>query len=85
MKKIAPLLIASGLFCSAATSVAAPLTSLAEEWVCSTNASSSDIDADKIADKAMSDTAKSAAQAFAFAAEHCRDCTKITCEVKKEE
>ncbi|QRN04689.1 hypothetical protein GH742_12885 [Legionella sp. MW5194] len=57
-------------------------TSLDSNWVCSTNASSSDAAADKTADNEMANTAKSAADAFDFAAKNCRDCTEINCEIK---
>ncbi|KTD45617.1 hypothetical protein Lrub_2414 [Legionella rubrilucens] len=57
-------------------------TSMDSNWVCSTNASSSNVETDKSADNEMSNTAKSAADAFSFAAKNCRDCTEINCEVK---
>lgn len=66
----------------AATSVCAANTDMTSNWVCTTNASSSDVEADKAADKQMADTARAADEAFNFAGQHCRDCTKITCEVK---
>lgn len=53
----------------------------AHKWVCQTNASSSSNDKDKKADEMMK-TAKSGKEAFKFAMEHCRDCTKITCELQ---
>jgi hypothetical protein len=53
------------------------------DWVCTTNASSSDVAKDQEADKKMSETAGAAAKSFAFSAKHCRDCTQITCNVKK--
>lgn len=59
-------------------------TNLTGHWHCTTNASSSDVEADKLADKEMSEMKKSAADAYAFAAKHCRDCTKITCEYEEE-
>lgn len=55
-------------------------TNLSERWTCTTNASRSDVEADKIVDKEMAEKKKSAVDAFSFAAKHCRDCTKITCE-----
>lgn len=61
---------------------AATKTDLNAKWVCTTNASSSDVAEDKAADDKMANTQGSAAQSFAFAAQNCRDCTKITCEVK---
>ncbi|WP_058534653.1 hypothetical protein [Legionella saoudiensis] len=63
-------------------SFAATQTSMDSKWICTTNASSSDNPSDKSADDKMANTQNSAAKAFAFAAENCRDCTKITCEVK---
>ncbi|HRD69670.1 MAG: hypothetical protein Q8M40_09510 [Legionella sp.] len=80
MKGISSLLIAGGLFFVTATGFAAP-TSLTSNWICTTNASSSDTEMDKAADKQMSETPKAAAEAYAYAAQHCRDCTKITCEL----
>lgn len=61
---------------------AASQTDLNSKWICTTNASSSDAPADKTADDKMANTQDSAAQSFAFAAQNCRDCTKITCEAK---
>ena len=51
-------------------------------WICTTNASTSEVAADIAADKQMSTTSTTSAKAFAFAAENCRDCTKITCEAQ---
>ncbi|MCE0724574.1 MULTISPECIES: hypothetical protein [Legionella] len=62
---------------------ATPKTSMNSNWVCTTNASSSDKKADQDADKKMSEHAGSAVKSFAFATKHCRDCTQITCDVKK--
>jgi hypothetical protein len=61
---------------------AATATDVNAKWVCTTNASSSDVAEDKAADDKMANTAGAAAESFAFATKHCRDCTKITCEVK---
>ncbi|WP_454784345.1 hypothetical protein [Legionella sp. WA2024007413] len=58
-------------------------TSMSSNWVCTTNASSSDKKADQDADKRMSEHAGSAAKSFSFAQKHCRDCTQITCDIKK--
>lgn len=80
--KILSGVLFSGLICISSFAFAETVTSLSTNWVCTTNASSSDNDADKNADKQMSDNAQSAANAFAFAAQHCRDCTKITCNTK---
>ncbi|STY31094.1 Uncharacterised protein [Legionella wadsworthii] len=65
---------------SASLSVAATQTDLKSKWVCTTNASKSDDYKESVADDKMGHTQNSAKQSFAFAAEHCRDCTKITCE-----
>lgn len=62
---------------------AAGTTDLTSKWICTTNASSSDVAADKTADEQMKNTAGSAADSFAFATSNCRDCTKITCEVQE--
>lgn len=61
---------------------AASATDLTAHWTCTTNASSSDVEADKAADDKMANTKGSAADSFAFAAKNCRDCTKITCEAQ---
>ena len=50
------------------------------QWLCTTNASSAINDTDKNADKSMANNQNSAVAAFAFAAQNCRDCTKITCQ-----
>ncbi|MDI1352867.1 MAG: hypothetical protein PSV35_08925 [bacterium] len=84
MKKSSSLLIAGTFALMASTSFATSITSLDSNWTCTTNASSSDVEKDKAADKQMSETAKSAKEAYAFAAENCRDCTKITCEAKSK-
>ncbi|WP_454785043.1 hypothetical protein [Legionella sp. WA2024007413] len=57
-------------------------TDMNSKWNCTTNASSSDVAADKAADDRMANKQGSAADSFAFAAKNCRDCTKITCEQK---
>ena len=58
-------------------------TSMSSNWVCTTNASSSDKKTDQDADKRMSEHAGSATKSFSFAQKHCRDCTQITCDIKK--
>ncbi|VEB35326.1 Uncharacterised protein [Legionella sainthelensi] len=63
-------------------SFAATQTDMSSKWICTTNASSSDAAADKAADDKMANTTGPADQSFAFAAQNCRDCTKITCEAK---
>ena len=57
-------------------------TSMDSKWICTTNASSSDVAADKAADDQMAKVQGSAVKSFEFASQHCRDCTKITCEVQ---
>ncbi|RUR09443.1 hypothetical protein ELY15_09260 [Legionella sp. km772] len=84
MKKIIGLLIASGFSLMMAGAFADGATSMDTNWSCTTNASSSSVAEEKSADDQMSNSTKSAADAFAFAAKHCRDCTKITCESKSE-
>lgn len=54
-------------------------TDMRHNWTCSTNATSSDKQKDKDADKKMA-TAASLNKNMKEAAQHCRDCTKITCE-----
>lgn len=78
--KMTTLVITSALF--AATTAYAGNTDLTSNWICTTNASSSDVQADKAADQQMADKAQAIADAFSMASQHCRDCTKITCEVK---
>ncbi len=79
MKKITTILL--GLFLG--TSVfAASSTDMGSKWICTTNASSSDVQADKDADDKMAKQQDSASNAYAFAAQNCRDCTKITCEAQ---
>lgn len=81
MKGVLALLAGSILVFGASVSIAdtTTKTQMGKNWTCSTNASSSSLANDQAADKEMT-KAKSAAAAYAFAAKHCRDCTKITCE-----
>lgn len=74
------LLAATILIFGTSFSFAASSTDMNTKWVCTTNASSSDVSTDKAADAQAAKTASSATDSFAFAAKHCRDCTKITCE-----
>lgn len=60
---------------------AARATDLTKKWICTTNASSSEAAVDKSADEQMKTAKGTANSSFKFAEEHCRDCTKITCEV----
>lgn len=78
MKKI----IFVALALASSFSFAAAVTDLNSKWVCTTNASSSDVASDKAADDKMANTKGSASESFAFAAQNCRNCTKITCEAK---
>ena len=57
-------------------------TDMSAKWLCTTNASSSDVAADKTADDQMAKEQGSVAKSFEFAAKNCRDCTKITCELQ---
>lgn len=80
MKNI--LLAITFLAFSSSFAFAASATDMTTKWICTTNASSSELAADKAADEQMKNTAGSAADSFAFAATNCRDCTKITCEAQ---
>lgn len=79
MKGIIKLIVVGFFAITASTSMAAASTGMDTNWICTTNASSSSVDADKAADDQMAKTAASAQDAFSFAAANCRDCTKITC------
>ena len=79
MKNIILSLIGGSLFLASASSFAVSKTDMSDKWICTTNASTSEVASEIAADKQMSTTATSAAKAFAFAADNCRDCTKITC------
>jgi hypothetical protein len=80
MTKILSVIVASVMLSTAAF---AANTNMSNNWTCTTNASSAANDADKAADDQMKNTAKAATDAFSFAADNCRDCTKITCEAKE--
>lgn len=82
MKTTLLSLIGSGLVLISATSFAVSHTDMEANWICTTNASTSEVAAEIAADKQMSTTATSSVKAFAYAAENCRDCTKITCEAQ---
>lgn len=75
-------LVAASLILASSTSFAAGKTDMDTKWICTINASSSDVAADKDADKQLAEKAGSAAKSFAAAAQNCRDCTKITCEAQ---
>jgi len=78
--------LASSLFISFASICIAAneKTTMDEQWQCTTNASSASTDVDKEADKKMANNQNSAEESFKFAAQNCRDCTKITCEFQKK-
>lgn len=76
------IIFGASLLLSSTMALAADKTATDANWICTTNASSSSVQADQDADKQMSETKKSAAEAYAFAVMNCRDCTKITCEVQ---
>lgn len=82
MKGIKELMVAGLFVLASATSMADTKTPMDANWICTTNASSSSVEADKAADDKMAKSATSAANAYAFAASNCRDCTKITCEAQ---
>lgn len=82
MKVIINSLVAVFFILASSASMAAN-TAMDVNWICTTNASSSDVEADKAADDKMAKTASSALDAFTFASTNCRDCTKITCEVQE--
>lgn len=85
MKGILTFVIGCFFIFSASISMAADSkTAMDGQWLCTTNASSASNDADKDADKKMANNQDSAAAAFAFAAQNCRDCTKITCEFQNK-
>ena len=83
MKKTLLGLIGTGLILGSAVAFAANGTDVTSNWICTTNASSSELAADKAADEQMKTGAAAASDAFSFAQKNCRDCTKITCEVQK--
>ena len=60
---------------------AAGITDMKTNWICTTNASSSDVAEHKSADEKMENKKASAKNAFEMAEKNCKDCTKITCEV----
>ncbi|HAT2159622.1 TPA: hypothetical protein F8R78_07745 [Legionella pneumophila] len=82
MKNIILSLIGGSLILVSAGSFAVSKTDMDAKWICTTNASTSEIASDIAADKQMSTTPLSATKAYSFAAENCRDCTKITCEAQ---
>lgn len=83
MKKIMPILIGSSLMLASSVGFSATATDMSNNWICTTNASRASTDADKAADNKMAKTVTSASAAYSKAAKNCRDCTKITCEIKE--
>ncbi|WP_131783256.1 hypothetical protein [Legionella gresilensis] len=79
------LMAGSVAFASSSTNNQTPSTNMKANWICTTNASSSDIATEKAADDKMAQQKMSAEDSFKFAAKHCRDCTKITCEVQNDD
>ena len=79
MKRFA---LVTGIGCILVTTTLFAATSLESNWICTTNASSSDAMSDKEADKQLAVTKKSASDAFYSASTNCRDCTKIICELQ---
>lgn len=81
MKSLFKILM-GGVFAMSSTYVlAASTTDMSKNWTCTTNASSATTDSDKAADDKLANTKGSAASSFSSAAQNCRDCTKITCEM----
>ncbi|RUR10257.1 hypothetical protein [Legionella sp. km772] len=76
------IILGFSLFLTTMTCAFANSTDMGSKWICTTNASSSEVAADKAADDQMAKEQGAAAKSFEFAAKHCRDCTKITCEVQ---
>jgi len=68
-------LVLAILVLSSSTVFAASQTDVTKNWICTTNASSSSVAAEKAADEQMSKTQNSAAASFDFAEKNCRDCT----------
>ena len=83
MKGMLPIILGASLVLAFSNGFAKETTptSMDTKWTCTTNASGSSVKADKEADKQMK-TSKSASDAFSFAAQNCRNCTKITCKAK---
>jgi hypothetical protein len=69
-------------FLITSTAFAATTTDMDTKWICTTNASSSSVEAEKSADDKMAKQQGSAKASFEFATKNCRDCTKITCEAQ---
>ncbi|MBA2653012.1 MAG: hypothetical protein H0U73_12225 [Tatlockia sp.] len=86
MKNITSLFIGGSLLLATSVGFATtPVinTDITTNWSCTTNASSPVNDTDKLAADQMEKNTSSAVKAFELAAQNCRDCTEITCKVKK--
>lgn len=84
MKNIRNVIVAGLFIITTTSSMAETKTAIDTNWICTTNASSSDVATDTEADNKMKNTSASAADAFAVAMANCRDCTKITCEAQSK-
>lgn len=86
MKGLSQVILASALclvgFNAFADDTKPTKTSLKSNWMCTTNASTSDVQKDKDADEKMKN-ASSLEKSMSYASKNCRDCTKITCETKE--
>jgi hypothetical protein len=83
MNKIMTIVGGSCLLLTLSTSFADTTpTDLNQNWTCTTNASTASTNAGSAADNNLANTVTSAQAAFTQASQNCRDCTKITCEVK---
>ena len=80
MKNIMLSLIGSSLILASVSSFAISKTDMNNKWICTTNASTSEVASDIAADKKMSTTATSATKSYTSAVKNCRDCTNISCE-----
>jgi hypothetical protein len=84
MKNIKNIIVAGFFIITTTSSMAATKTVVDSNWICISNASSSDVATDIAADDRMNNISASAVDAFAFATANCRDCTKITCEAQSK-
>lgn len=82
MKNLILSVLGGSLILASASSFAVVTTDMDAKWICTTNASTSEVATDIAADKRLSTSATSASKAYSMAAENCRDCTKITCEAQ---
>ena len=91
MKGMAKIIIFSSMFALSSFVMADESVSNATQqvntgpgmWICTTNASSAPSgSSEEQADKTMGGNAAIGGSVFEFALKHCRDCTKITCELQ---